>query len=353
MSIKEILTETKVVDLFCGIGGLTHGLSKSRLNVVAGYDIDATCKYAYEKNNKANFIERDIRQVTSKEIESHFTDSRYKVLVGCAPCQPFSSYTQKGKINSKWTLLYEFSRLIKEVRPEIVSMENVAKLIDFSKAPIFQDFYQNLEDLGYYVNFKIVNCADYGIPQSRKRLVLLASQIGPIDLIPPTHSAKNYVTVRDAIGHLPEIKHGEAYEKDFIHRANKLTSLNYERILSTKEGGNWKDWNESLKLECHKKESGKSYTSVYGRMKWDAPSPTITTHCSGYGNGRFGHPEQHRAISLREAAILQSFPQNYSFVPDKKSLNVRKLSTHLGNAVPVGIGQAIGVSILKHLKAYN
>ena len=350
MTVNEIQKGTKIVDLFCGIGGLTHGLQQARLNVTAGFDIDISCQFAFEKNNRAKFYQRDISKVTSSEIEAHWVDSHIKVLVGCAPCQPFSNYTQKKKLNSKWILLYEFSRLIEETRPDIVSMENVAKLLDFSKAPIFQDFHDTLESLGYFVSFQVINCADYGVPQFRKRLVLLASKRGPISLIAPTHSPSKYVSVRKAIGHLPAIDHGQTCATDFLHRANKLNPLNYQRILATKEGGGWKDWDDTLVLNCHKKLSGRTYTSVYGRMRWDYPSPTITTHCNGFGNGRFGHPEQHRAISLREAAILQSFPDDYAFVSDYRSLNVRRLSAHLGNAVPVGIGKVIGLSIIEHLK---
>lgn len=350
MTLEEILTGTKIVDLFCGIGGLTHGLQQVGIDVEAGYDIDASCRYAYEKNNRATFYQKDIGKLAATEIEAHWANSPIRVLVGCAPCQPFSNYTQKRKVNGKWILLYEFSRLIADTKPDIISMENVAQLLAFAKAPIFQDFHDTLDSLGYFIDFRIVNCADYGVPQFRKRLVLLASKRGPISLLEPTHSPDTYVTVRKAIGHLPAIEHGQSCETDFLHRSNRLTPLNYRRILSTREGGGWKDWDESLILKCHKKESGKTYTSVYGRMKWDEPSPTITTHCNGIGNGRFGHPDQHRAISLREAAILQSFPDDYAFVRDRSSLNVRRLSAHLGNAVPVGIGKVIGLSIIEHLK---
>lgn len=350
MTPQEILAGTKIVDLFCGIGGLTHGLQQAGLVVAAGYDIDKSCRYAYEKNNRAVFYQKDITEVTGKEIEAHWANSPLRVLVGCAPCQPFSNYTKKKRVNGKWVLLYEFSRLIEETMPDIISMENVAQLLAFGKAPIFENFYETLDSLGYFIDYRIVNCADYGIPQFRKRLVLLASKRGPISLPEPTHGPDTYITVRNAIGHLPTIEHGQTCESDFLHRSNKLNDLNYRRMLSTPEGGGWKDWDESLVLDCHKKESGKTYTSVYGRMKWDEPSPTITTHCNGIGNGRFGHPDQHRAISLREAAILQSFPDNYAFAEDRQSMNVRNLSKHIGNAVPVGIGNMIGSSIIDHLQ---
>lgn len=343
-----------VVDLFCGIGGLSFGFKRQDFNVVAGYDIDETCKYAYEVNNDSKFIAKDVSNVTSEEIVHHYKDSSIKILVGCAPCQPFSSYTfkDKAKDNNKWELLYHFSRLIKDVQPEIVSMENVAQLLNFKEAPVFNDFVNCLKDLSYYVHYEIVNCPDYGIPQKRKRLVLLASKLGRITIIPKTHLPANYKTVKDIIGGLPKIEDGESDKDDILHFSRKLSPLNKKRIKNTPYGGSWKDWPEELILECHKKKSGKSYPSVYGRMKWEDPAPTVTTHCIGYGNGRFGHPEQDRAISLREAALFQTFPMNYKFAEEGKDFSSVQLARQLGNAVPVLLGEVIAKSIKEHLKTF-
>lgn len=348
MNIKDIA----VVDLFCGIGGLTHGFIRENFKVVAGIDIDDTCKYAFEKNNKSKFISKSITDVTSTEVDKLFGKSKIKILVGCAPCQPFSSYTFRDpekKDKNKWKLLYEFLRLIRETKPHIISMENVSQLINFKKAPVFDDFIKSLKLEGYFVHYEIVNCPEYGIPQNRKRLVLLASKLGPINLIPKTHNKKTFVSVMDAIGKLPPINDGESHSKDILHFARKLSPINKLRIKSTPYGGAWKDWPENLKLECHKKESGKSYSSVYGRMKWEEPSPTITTHCIGYGNGRFGHPEQHRGISLREASILQSFPKSYVFFDKNYIFSTVMVARQIGNAVPVRLGEVIAKSIKKHL----
>jgi len=316
--------QVKVVDLFCGIGGLTHGLYQEGLNVVAGYDLDETCRYPYEANNKATFFHKDVSKLTGEELLEHYQDAQIKVLVGCAPCQPFSTYAFKSEDKDKWCLLYQFSRLINEVQPDIISMENVPRLVKFKKEPIFQDFLMNLKNK-YTFDYKIVNCSDYGIPQNRKRVVLLASKLGAISLIPKTHTPKNYVTVKDAIGKLEPLESGQTSETDKMHRAAKLSELNLKRIRQSKQGGTWRDWDEDLILDCHKKSKGKTYVSVYGRMKWNEPSPTITTHCIGIGNGRFGHPEQDRAISLREAAILQSFPAKYKFVEKGKPYKVVQL----------------------------
>ena len=339
----------KVIDLFCGIGGLTHGFVKEGFNVVAGYDTDITCKYPYEANNSSYFINKDIREVTGTELNKLYGNCDLKILVGCAPCQPFSTYSYKNENKTKCGLLNEFGRLIAEVSPDIISMENVPRLETFSHEPVFNRFLELLTDKKYNYSYKIVDCVKYGIPQFRRRLVLLASKKSCIELIPETHKENNYKTVKDTIAKLPSLKAGETSKKDFIHRAGNLSDMNLKRIQHSKPGGTWRDWPKELQLTCHKKASGSSYVSVYGRMSWDRPAPTMTTHCIGLGNGRFGHPEQDRAISLREASLIQTFPLNYKFVKKKETLAVRNLARHIGNAVPVKLGQVIAKSIKKHI----
>ena len=340
-----------IIDLFCGVGGLTKGLELADLNVIAGIDINETCRFAYERNNQANFITADITNISIEEIDNLYPADTIKIMVGCAPCQPFSKYTQRyrkeGHTDDKWRLLYSFLNIVQHIQPQVVSMENVPELRNES---VFQDFVTSLETLGYAVHWQIAYCPDYGVPQKRKRLVLLASLLGEIQLIPPLFNENNYLTVRDAIGDLPPIASGQISEVDIMHRATRLSEINLERIQHSIQGGTWKDWDERLKLKCHKKASGKSYGAVYGRMRWDQPSPTITTQFYGYGNGRFGHPEQDRAISYREGAILQSFPPDYEFIPNNGEIfSLRDLGIHIGNAVPVELGHAIGVSIRQHL----
>jgi len=342
----------KVVDLFCGAGGLTHGLQRAGLNVVAGYDIDATCRYAYEKNNNALFVQKSVTELDEGEISKHFKDASIKVLAGCAPCQPFSSYTNTDKSVKKikdhrWSLLYSFAKQIQLCAPDIVTMENVPRVINHK---VFKDFVKTLKSEGYFVWYDTVFCPDYGMAQSRSRLVLLASKFGEIKLIPPTHDKNNYNTVRSVIGGLPPIDAGSSDEKDRLHYAASLSPLNMERIKHSKPGGTWKDWPEYLRASCHTKESGSSYTAVYGRMSWDKLGSTITTQCIGFGNGRFGHPEQNRAISLREAALLQSFPLTYEFWPAEVKVELRNVARLIGNAVPVRLGEVVGQSIIEHLK---
>lgn len=349
-----------VVDLFCGIGGLTHGMQLAGLNVAAGIDIDGTCKYPYEENNNAVFLEGDVATFPNHEIARYYDDGDIRVLVGCAPCQPFSKYTkryrkgekEKGRQgdewqkDNKWKLLYAFAQKIEEIMPDIVSMENVPEL---EKEEVFRDFVATLTRLGYRVSYSIAYCPDYGVPQNRQRLVLLASLLGEIALIDPLYASDEYVTVRQAIGALPELTHGEQSNDDALHICARLSDINVRRIRNSRQGGTWREWDDDLKLNCHQKESGRHYGAVYGRMSWDSPSPTITTQFYGYGNGRFGHPVQDRAISLREGAILQSFPPNYRFLPDDGEIKMHNMGIHIGNAVPVELGRAIGVSILNHI----
>lgn len=350
---KSLLSKVKVVDLFCGVGGLTHGFIKEKFQVVAGIDFDETCSYAYEKNNKATFIHADLTKYSPKKIKKLFPKDSVKVLVGCAPCQAFSTYTQGSKKNTKWKLLYSFGKIIEAIKPDIISMENVPNLLKYSGGVVFHDFLRILEKYDYSVEHKVVDAKDYGVPQRRKRLILIASRIGHIDILPETHSKKKLVTVKKAIGNLPKIKHGQTHRDDPMHRARALSPTNVKRIQATPAGGSWKNWKDkSLILDCHKKETGKSYGSVYGRMKWNEVSPTLTTQCTGYGNGRYGHPSQHRAISLREAAILQSFPRKYKFIDPEKEFSTSSIEQHIGNAVPVRLGVIIARSIKKHLEEY-
>jgi DNA (cytosine-5)-methyltransferase 1 len=159
--------------------------------------------------------------------------------------------------------------------------------------------------------------------------------------------------VRQAISHLPALEAGASDPKDALHVACSLSDLNLRRIKASKPGGTWRDWDDELIAQCHRKNTGLTYPSVYGRMEWDAPAPTITTQCFGFGNGRFGHPEQHRAISLREAAILQTFPDDYRFLAPHERVSFSRLGRLIGNAVPVRIGEAVAYSLIKHVQRYN
>jgi DNA (cytosine-5)-methyltransferase 1 len=343
------------IDLFCGIGGLSYGFRKQGFEVLAGIDLDDSCRYAFETNIGCSFLAKSIVDVKAKELVKIYNRARVdcRVLIGCAPCQPFSIYSGKyrrrGEVDHRWELLREFARLTLEVQPDVISMENVPRL---RLHPIFEEFVSDLRSADYKVTYDILRCEQFGVPQKRSRLVLFASRHGEIQIPTPTHIGR-VATVRDAIGHLPSVSAGEAHPSDRLHGGRSLTPLNLFRIRATKQGGGWKDWDKSMQLACHRKNTGRSFRSVYGRMSWDKPAPVITTQCLGIGNGRFGHPKQNRAITIREAALLQSFPKRFRFLPPREPIVQERLARHIGNAVPVKLATVIAKSIRQHLRTLS
>ena len=337
-----------VVDLFCGAGGLSYGFKSTSFKVAAGIDIDEACRFPYEKNNGSPFIRKDVANVTARELHALFEPKTLRVLVGCAPCQPFSTYNQKNT-NPDWRLLHAFGELIDAVRPDVVSMENVPRLLAFQGGSVFDAFVRRLHAADYSIVWDVLYGPDFGLAQTRSRLVLLASRLGPIDMPKPTHFPGTYRTVQDEIGELPPLRHGQTDETDALHCASRLSQTNAKRISSAQPGGTWRDWNPELVASCHRVETGKGYSSVYGRMMWDVPSPTITTQFFGFGNGRFGHPEQDRALSLREGALLQGFPSDYQFAPPGERIQFKKVGRMIGNAVPVTLARAIALAVKHHI----
>ncbi|MES2042778.1 MAG: DNA cytosine methyltransferase [Pseudomonadota bacterium] len=348
------ISNISAVDLFCGVGGLTHGLAQAKIDVRLGVDIDPASQHPFEKNNDAAFLLADVSTLEPATITNSFAPGSKTLLAGCAPCQPFSTYSQKAKRNGKarqdrglkddWRLVERFGELIEGVQPDLVTMENVPPLL---RAPVYKRLLRSLK--GYWVDAQVIDCQTIGLPQTRKRLVLVASRLGPIQL--PQFERKQK-SVRSAIGRLPSLQAGEMDSSDRIHRASALSEINLKRIRASSPGGTWRDWPAELKAACHVRESGATYPSVYGRMDWNEPSPTITTQCFGYGNGRFGHPEQDRAISLREAAMLQGFPRKYSFLRDDEPVSFATLGRLIGNAVPVTLGKVIGEVLVEHVAAH-
>jgi DNA (cytosine-5)-methyltransferase 1 len=339
------------VDMFCGVGGLTYGLTGGGVRVVAGIDLDPECRFPYEMNNDAIFLEWDAREVSADQLRALWAVERYSLLAGCAPCQPFSTYGRhKGRqpaSKKKWDLVADFGRLVRDAAPHFVTIENVPQLVGHA---VFAELISSLS--GYHIWWDVVDCVTYNVPQTRKRLVLLASRLGPIQLISPavlSDGNSGKPTVRKAIFGLKSLRAGESDPDDSLHSACRLSELNLRRIRASSPGGTWRDWNKSLIAKCHGRTSGETYPGVYGRMEWEGPAPTITTQSFGYGNGRFGHPEQDRAITLREAAILQTFPVSYRFLPEGEKVRFSVLGRLIGNAVPVKIGETIGRSLLNHV----
>jgi DNA (cytosine-5)-methyltransferase 1 len=332
------------VDVFCGAAGLSAGLQASGVKVAAGIDFDPACRYPFEENIGATFVQADIVSLASSDVATLFGGAEMRLLAGCAPCQPFSGYTTRRRAaDGRWQLLLQFLRLVEEIRPELVTMENVPRL---QHLPLWKEFVDRLKAFGYDVDWGVVNAARYGVPQTRNRLVLMGSLLGPIKL--PAPGLDEPATARSAIGKQPPIEAGQRNPVDPLHSARALTQLNLERIRCSRPSGTNRDWPEEMRVKCHL-GSNVRYPSVYGRMSWDKPAPTMTTQFYGFGNGRFGHPEQDRAITLREGALIQSFPAHFKFVPEGKRVNFREIGRLIGNAVPPALGKAIGVAVLDHV----
>ncbi|PIN89357.1 DNA (cytosine-5-)-methyltransferase [Candidatus Pacearchaeota archaeon CG10_big_fil_rev_8_21_14_0_10_34_76] len=331
------------VDLFCGAGGLTRGLSEAGISVLKGYDFDEKASETYEKNNKnSKFFHIDVVNLKKEELMNGIDrKNNFFLLAGCAPCQPFSLINQKEIGNDeRKNLVLKFGKLIEETLPDFVFMENVPGLVNGKGEKIFKKFLGTLDESGYNYDFKILNVMNYGVPQRRKRLVVVASKKSKIK-IPESMEEfskknSNVIKLREVLGKYPPIIAGEKHSKIPNHEARGLSKINLNRLkLTRKNGGSRTDLPKEYILECHKKHKG--HTDVYGRMSFDNVSPTLTCKCTSISNGRFGHPTQNRAISVREAAAIQTFPDDYVFYG-----NMTDNTKWVGNAVPVKFAKVFG-----------
>ncbi len=344
-------TAVACVDLFCGAGGLTQGLRRAGVQVVAGIDLDPSCEHPFEHNSGARFLLRDIASISGADLAAYYPLGAVRLLAGCAPCSPFSPFRhgEDTSKDSKWCLLAEFERLVAELEPELVTMENVPGL---GTKKIFHSFVKQLTVLGFNVAWGSLYCPRYRVPQHRRRLVLVASRIGPIRLPPPrVKDRRSFLTVKHAISRLPAVDAGSVDPMDPLHRARSVNDLNLRRLQASRPGGTWYDWPDELRSPCHRRATGSTFRNVYARMRWDEPSPTITTEAYNFGTGRFGHPEQDRSLTLREAAILQTFPRDYSFVADGSRPDFLKVGRLIGNAVPPRLAYYIGLELVRGIKA--
>ena len=344
----------KVFDFFSGCGGASRGFQDAGMDIVFALDNDTDAHRTFKANFPlVQFEYTDIGDMSVDRVRSLVDAERPNPVLfcGCAPCQPFTKQNTLLRDHDKddrLPLLSHFAKFIESCMPDVVFVENVPGLQKFSdREQPFGGFLQSLNTAGYQFDHEPVSLMKYGVPQSRRRLVLLASRHGPIALPPKTNGPGTgnpaYETVKDWIGDLPPIAAGEEHESVPNHRAATLSERNLERIRATPEGGGHRTWPEALRLDCHKEFNG--YSDVYGRMSWDAPASGLTTRCTSYSNGRFGHPEQDRAISIREAACLQTFPSDFTF-----SGSLRSTSRQIGNAVPVRLAKIVGRHVIQHLK---
>lgn len=347
---KQTFKELKAVDFFCGAGGVTCGFNNIGIKVIGGIDIDPKFKDTYESNNKdAIFLPKDVSNFAPSELHKLLGINQNDddlIFVGCSPCQYYSNLkSDKSKSKSSRLLLEDFKEFVIYFKPGFVFIENVPGLETKEGSPLHR-FKTTLKKDGYIFDQKVLNAKYFGIPQKRRRFILIASRILSTIELPKAIDKNQIVTVKDAIGDytiFPKIGNGFKDTTDFQHSVARLSELNLRRVKNTpRNGGSRKAWekNNELQLKCYKTHNG--HYDVYGRLFWNKPSPTITTRFIYTSTGRYSHPEQNRALSLREGATLQTFPLTYKF--HSKSPGV--IATMIGNAVPPKLAEAIGISIL-------
>lgn len=344
--------ELKVLDFFCGAGGMTSGFIKAGCKVIAGIDIDPNCKRTYELNHsESDFILNDI-----KCIQSNFFQKKYNlkkndsslIMVGCSPCQHWSKInTERHKSETTKNLLSDFTRFVNYYKPGYIVIENVPGIIKDPEGSGLKKFLSFLTRAQYSYQYALMNMAEYGIPQKRIRFVLLATSSKKEICLPVKKNKKT--TVRDIISSLPELNAGECDNQLHLHKSRKLSDLNIKRLQKTPHNGgsrlSWKD-DDELQINAYKNKD-KIFRDVYGRIRWDEPSPTITTKFISISNGRFGHPEQNRALSLLEGALLQTFSPDYQFIGRTDEIIARQI----GNAVPPGFSFQLANAIFNHYTA--
>jgi DNA (cytosine-5)-methyltransferase 1 len=345
----------KAIDFFCGVGGVTRGLLDAGIDVICGIDNDPTARQTFEQNNirsngqRVEFLEQDINHLRFSDIKVRLKAEKYDrlIFVGCAPCQPFTNInTAKDKTKSQKSYLLKFGDFVKHFKPDFLFIENVPGITSSKYGAILGIFKKRLQELDYRFADANLNAKRYGIPQNRNRRILIASKHGPISFPSPTHGPGklNYLTVRNVLTQhrLTPLGAGQSDNKDSLHRAANLSATNLWRIRHTpKDGGGRKIWMKKKPVKCFKRHKD-SYRDVYNRMYWKRPAPTITTRFNSLSNGRFGHPEQDRAISLREGALFQTFPTNYVFLG-----SMGNIARHIGNAVPVELAKIFGLHFVE------
>jgi DNA (cytosine-5)-methyltransferase 1 len=352
MTDKLDAARATVVDLFAGCGGGSTGFASAGFRVAGAVEIDPTAADAYEANVGLRPLVRDICSVQGSALlkDAGLQPGELTLLFGCPPCQSFT-ILRRGATTTSLDLVRnelpgQYLRLVEELRPRHLAFENVPGMVEGRWRAHFDVLLDRLQALGYRYTWRVVDAADYGVPQRRRRLLVIASLVGEPKLPAATHAATRvdglapHCTVREAIGHLPPLESGEHDPKDVFHRARRHSPIALRRLRAVPEGGGRKDLPADLQLECHRDHDG--HYDIYGRMWWDRPAPTLTSGCTNVTRGRFGHPQQDRAITLREAMLLQGFPPTAVLQG-----GVEAMALQVGNAVPPPLAERIGHRILE------
>ena len=346
---SSMTADVVLADFFSGCGGTSRGFADAGIApaLAVDWDLDAAATFRLNFPTTA-VVERDIHDLEVDEIQAALplSGKQIRLFAGCAPCQPFAGHSHAPtNRDGRSFLLLEFLRFVESLNPELIFVENVPGMqrLTASQGPL-AEFVDEVSKT-HHVVCNTISSADYGVPQTRRRFVLLASRLGPIDMPPPTHgpgAERPHTTVRDWIGDLPPIAAGQEDSDVSGHRAMRLSSLNLARIRATPEGGDRRNWPAHLWPDCHR-GGFDGHTDVYGRLSWNKAAPTLTTKCISYSNGRFGHPDQDRALSVREAARLQTFPTEFRFFGSLASQ-----ARQIGNAVPVALARRFGHHLMEH-----
>lgn len=342
----------RAVDFFCGAGGLTHGLLSAGISVLAGIDNDASCKETFEKNNKgAVFLAKDIEKYIPEKLMHDLHIKRkddYMIFTGCAPCQFWSIMrTHRKKSEQTKNLILDFQKFVEYFLPGFVLIENVPGISSKKDSPL-GNFLAALTKLGYSIAHDVTDMSLYGVPQKRRRFTLLASRVINISLPKKTGET---LTVRHVLGiknGFPRINAGAKDNTKFMHTAAGLNQKNLDRLhMTPHDGGDRSSWQhrKDYQLACYASGEKKFY-DTYSRMWWDRPSPTITTKFFNISNGRFAHPNENRALSLREGATLQTFPKDYEFI----GKSITSIAKMIGNAVPPKFAAILGKHIVASTK---
>jgi DNA (cytosine-5)-methyltransferase 1 len=341
----------KAIDFFCGAGGLTRGLLNAGIKVLAGVDDDKHLRETYTYNNKpSRFINEDINDIHIYELrkELGIQTGDVTLYAACTPCQPFSTLSRQKSTDDRKGLLLTFAKIVKECPPDFILVENVPGLNNGYGKEIYEEFLKVLEECEFSeAAADLLDAKHFGVPQTRKRFILLAPKQGSISLPIPQTDPNQFVTVAECIKKYPKIVDGKESHDYRNHVARELKP-HHKCIVAAvpKDGGSRRDVTDtSILLKCHQKKPN-AHRDVFGRMAWNKPGPTLTSRCTDVYSGRFGHPEQDRGISLREAAALQTFENNYEFF----GTSISAIARQIGNAVPVKLAEQLGKSIVNSLK---